>query len=156
LDIILAKRKAFLEAYTFGKTSPNKRIKKVIRMISKRKRTGTAKKYRLRLKRKDPNKVSANEVKSSTIKIFIKLLVISMVANNFRGFFSKLTTTFSSLPLLESSFILVWFREKKAISEPEIKAELISNKIKTMAFTAIIASKEVSRENKGSGSGSKV
>ncbi len=79
-----------------------------------------------------------------------------MVANNLRGFFNKLTTIFSSFPLLESSFILVWFREKKAISEPEIKAELISNKIKTIASIAIIVSKEVNRENKGSGSGSKV
>ena len=78
-----------------------------------------------------------------------------MVANNLRGFFSKLTTIFFSFPLLESSFILVWFREKKAISEPEIKAELISNKIKTIASIAIIVSKEVNRENKGSGSGSK-
>ena len=103
-----------------------------------------------------PNKVSANEVKRSTIKIFIKLLVIRIVANSFRGFLSKLTTMFSSFPLLESSLILVWFREKKAISEPEIKAELINNKIKITAFKAVVVSKEASSENKGSGSGSKV
>ncbi len=44
LDIILEKRSAFLEAYTFGKTSPNKRIKKVTKITSIKKRTGTVKK----------------------------------------------------------------------------------------------------------------
>ena len=103
-----------------------------------------------------PNNVSAKEAKSNTIKIFIKLLVIKIVANNFLGFSSNVTTMFFSFLLLESSFISFWFKEKKAISEPEIKAELIKSKIKIIPFIAAIRSKEAMSKNKGSGSGSKV
>jgi hypothetical protein len=58
--------------------------------------------------------------------------------------------------LLDSWFISVWSKEKKAISEPEINAELISSRINTIPFKARIISKEASRKNKCSGSGSKV
>ena len=79
-----------------------------------------------------------------------------MVASNFRGLSSRVTTIFFSLPLLDSSFISVWFKEKKAISEPEIKAELIRSRMNTIPFKKRVKSKEANSKNKGSGSGSKV
>jgi len=62
--------------------------------------------------------------------ILIKLLVMRIVASNFRGLasnFLSLRTNFKSFDSCSTNLI---FKEKKATSAPEIKAEQI-NKIKT-------------------------
>ena len=85
----------------------------------------------------------------------IKLLVISIVANNFLGFSKSETTMFSSFPLLESWFKSVWESEKNATSVPETKAEQISKAISMIPFTVVSKSIEAKNKNKIPGSESK-
>ena len=118
--MVFEKLKAFLLAYTLGRISPKKRIKKVITPISINR---TNKGFSIWLNRSSPR-----EVNRRTIAILIKLLVINMVAKRRLGFWS----IFRIIPICrvlfcssESSNSLV--NEKKATSAPETSPEL-SNK----------------------------
>ena len=74
-------------------------------------------------------KVIAIEVKKAdkiTIATFIKLLAINIVANSLFGFCNNCKTSLCNLSLSISS-ISVGLNEKKATSDPEIKAEKIIN-----------------------------
>jgi hypothetical protein len=75
-------------------------------------------------------KTSPSDAKINTIRIFIKLLVIKIVASNLLGFCKSNTTGFCSLLSSEIFIISVFDREKKATSVPDIKAEQKSNTIK--------------------------
>jgi hypothetical protein len=114
----------FRLAYTFGRISPNKRIRKVtiptsitnLKSIPKTRVFIFSKKSSVRLS------------KSRIIAILMALFATRIVANSFFGFSSKLITIFwvlVLLPLPEIKFAGV--REKKATSAPEIKAEQISS-----------------------------
>ena len=82
LITFLAKKMLLRLAYIFGNISPQSKIKKVTNPTSQ-----IALNQLLNpLKRNSP--IGA---KISTIDIFTKLLAISIVANNFLGFFSILT-----------------------------------------------------------------
>ena len=98
-----------------------------------------------------PNNVSAKEANNKTIKIFIKLFVIKIVANNFLGFCNKFSTIFSSFLFLESSFKSVFESEKKATSVPEINAEQISKTSNAKALNVVRKSIEAKNKNSGSG-----
>ena len=75
-------------------------------------------------------KTSPSDAKINTIKIFIKLLVIKIVASSLLGFCKRSTTGFCSLLSSEILIISVLEREKKATSVPDIKAEQKSNTTK--------------------------
>ena len=75
-------------------------------------------------------KTSPSDAKINTNKIFIKLLVIKIVASNLLGFCKSNTTGFCSLLSSEIFIISVFDREKKATYVPDIKAEQKSNTIK--------------------------
>ena len=96
------------------------------------------------------NNVSAKEANNKTIKIFIKLFVINIVANNFLGFSNKFTTICSSFLFLESSFKSVFESEKKATSVPETSAEQISRTSNAKALNVVSKSIEVINESSGS------
>ena len=66
------------------------------------------------------------------MRIFIKLLVIRIVASNLLGFCKSITTGFCPLVSSEILIISVFDKEKKATSVPDIKAEQRSNTIKEM------------------------
>ena len=123
--MVLEKLKAFLLAYTLGKISPKKRIKKVITPISI---NSTIKGFSIWLNRSSPK-----EANKRTIAILIKLLVISMVAKRRFGFWSIFwiisicRDLFSSS---ESSNSLV--KEKKATSAPETSPEVSNNNTRKM------------------------
>ena len=74
------------------------------------------------------NKRPLKEEKIITMAIFTKLLATKMVANNFLGFSNNLEIR---VPLLKSLFCIsstsFCDKEKRATSEPEIKAEQTSN-----------------------------
>ena len=73
---------------------------------------------------------SPKEEKSNTIAIFIKLFETNKAANNLLGLFLRLQTSFKLLFLEVFAFLMsVLESEKKATSDPEIKAEKISSKI---------------------------
>lgn len=128
-----------------GRTSPNKRIRKV---------TSTTSIKNFVISEKLLKRTSPSPVKINTIKMFIKLLVIKIVANNFLGLSSNLTILLSPLNFSESLFKSVCEIEKKAISVPEIKAEHTSNNKRIIEFTSISQSKFKIIEDKISGSGS--
>ena len=123
--MVLEKLIAFLLAYTLGKISPKKRIKKVITPISI---TRTIKGFSIWLNRSSPK-----EANKRTVAIFIKLLVINMVAKRRFGFWSIFwiisicRDLFSSS---ESSNSLV--KEKKATSAPETSPEISNNNASKM------------------------
>jgi hypothetical protein len=68
-----------------------------------------------------------------------KLLVIKIVANNLLGFFNN---SFTVLYVLVSFFCFIFFgsMEKKATSDPEIKAEHIIRKLITSKLKNKLAS----------------
>ena len=82
---------------------------------------------------------SPNEEKSKTIAIFIKLFETKSTASNLRGLFLKLWIKCKLLLSDEIAFFKsVVVNEKKATSEPEIRAEhtnriIISTTLKTIA-----------------------
>ena len=85
-------------------------------------------------------KTSPSDAKINTIKIFIKLLVIKIVANNLLGFCKRSTTGFCPLVSSEILIISVFDREKKATSVPDIKAEQRSNTKKEVIASNDMAS----------------
>ena len=128
LITFLAKKMLLRLAYIFGKISPQSKMKKVTNPTSQI----TLNQLLNPLKRNSP--IGA---KISTIDIFTKLLAISIVANNFLGFFSILTISLLVLLSLSSSlFKSVWERENNATSAPEIRAEQQS-KIKNIIVRII-------------------
>ena len=94
LITFLAKKMLLRLAYIFGKISPQSKMKKVTNPTSQI----TLNQLLNPLKRNSP--IGA---KISTIDIFTKLLAISIVANNFLGFFSILTISLLVLLSLSSS-----------------------------------------------------
>ena len=78
-----------------------------------------------------------------------------MVANNFFGLSSNVTTAFSLLDFDSAAlFRSVCESEKKATSAPEIKAESMSNKISIKILSAFDKKAAVKRIDKNVGSGS--
>lgn len=78
------------------------------------------------------------EEKSSTIEILIKLFDTSMTANNLLGAFLKLLISFKLLSFEVFAFLRsVLLKEKKATSEPEIRAEKNNKKTINTIFKTI-------------------
>ena len=100
------------------------------------------------------NNVFDKEANIRTIRMFIKLFVINIVANNFLGFSNNFTIIFSSFPLLESSFKSVFESEKNATSVPETRAELINKTKRIIVLNVVNISTDAKSKNKISGSGS--
>ena len=116
--------KLFLLAYTFGKISPNIKIKKVMIMTSIKKTKSILKNTKLSSELTPLNSCSLSEAKSKTIPIFIKLLATKMVANNFFGRRSRaliISSAFEGVFSCGSKSDLL--NEKRATSTPEIRAE---------------------------------
>lgn len=114
----------FLLAYTFGKISPNNKIKKVIITTSTKNTRSILNNPRFKVVFKLPKMESLNFANNKTIPIFIKLLATSIVANNFFGLFNSLEMISKDL---ESFWSLAsrsdGVNEKSATSAPEISAE---------------------------------
>ena len=124
IAIFFAKLIGYLFAYTLGRISPNKRIKKAIRpiIITKFKKSGAELKY-----------INfPNEANIKTIEILIKLFEIKRVERSLLGLVLNFKTNWSFL-LFDSEIFFMSFsdKEKKATSKPEIRAEQI-NSIKTI------------------------
>jgi hypothetical protein len=124
IAIFFAKLIGYLFAYTLGRISPNKRIKKAIRpiIITKFKKSGAESKY-----------INfPNEANIKTIEILIKLFEIKRVERSLLGLVLNFKTNWSFL-LFDSEIFFMSFsdKEKKATSKPEIRAEQI-NSIKTI------------------------
>ena len=132
--ILLEKEIGFLFAYTFGNISPNNKINRVMipTSIIKFAQNGIEEKYIS----------SPKDEKSNTIAIFIKLFETNNAANNLLGFLRKSYIIFKLLFLDEFAFLIsVLESEKKATSDPEIKAEKIkSNTIKLILNTKVYVS----------------
>jgi hypothetical protein len=124
IAIFFAKLIGYLFAYTFGRISPNKRIKKAIRpiIIIKFKKSGAELKY-----------INfPNEANIKTIEILIKLFEIKRVERSLLGLFLNFKTNRSFLFFDSEIFFMSFsYKEKKATSKPEIRAEQI-NSIKTI------------------------
>ena len=85
-------------------------------------------------------KASPKEAKIKTIRIFKKLFVMSIVANNFLGLRNSSTTGLWSFVFSEILIISVLDKEKKATSVPDIIAEAKSNTNKMIIATTNILS----------------
>jgi hypothetical protein len=123
--------KALLEAYTLGNTSPKRRIRKVTKITSIENLTkldGRVKSTIFNAKFLSFKNTSPNEAKIKTMRIFIKLFVIRIVANSLLGFCKSLTMGLSCFDFSDILTISVGDNEKKATSVPDIKAEQKSNK----------------------------
>lgn len=147
------KRAKFLElefAYTFGITSPNIKIKKVMTITLNR----NSKRW-LPEKSKSPSVIKADNI---TIPTLMKLLAISILANSDLGwsisFMRVCDFLFSSSPNSSKS---VGVKEKKATSDPETKADRASNTQSNNRGKMSDRSKSLIKERKTilGGSGSK-
>ena len=69
--------------------------------------------------------------------MFIKLFVINMVASSFFGLSNNFTTKLFPLVFSVCWSNCVWESEKKAISDPEIKAEQINRNTNTKLLIVI-------------------
>lgn len=129
LLIILAKRKGCRNAYIFGMISPKSNIKKVITMTSMKKRTLG----------KMSLKIACPAIEKRTIiKILIKLLVIKIVPKRDLGFLSKDLMCLSFLLSLFSFSVCSLRMEKKAISDPDMAADMIKqDKMPTVNSTTL-------------------
>ena len=145
-DINKEKLSAFLVAYTLGSTSPNRRIKNVIRMTSIKKRIFSSISF---------IKTAPSTEKRSTINILIKLFVMRMVANNFLGLLRNFNTRFPfGVFDFDKSSKVVLDKEKKATSVPEIMAENTNRHIKTITSKIMYQGNELRNAFMGSGSNS--
>lgn len=114
--ISLANFILFLLAYTFGRTSPNNKIKKVAVSTSR---------INFKSGAVTPEKiVSPTNENNSIIEILMKLLATRSVASSFFGFSKSLAIIFP-LELFSCNVSSISFcdKENKATSAPDINAE---------------------------------
>jgi hypothetical protein len=141
-------------AYTFGKISPNIKIRKVATTTSNKNRTDIKLKSLILI---FENKVSPITLKSSTTPMLMVLLAIRIVANNFLGLSNNFTMILP-LAVLSCTMVLISVADKpkKATSAPDIKAEQSNNKnrIQILSIKVLSTAKKFRKKLRGSGSNS--
>lgn len=142
----------FLLAYTFGRISPNSKIRKVTTTTSTRNLKSIPRNTAFSF----PKNSSVTDSKINTMAMLMVLFATRIVAKSFFGFSSRLTTIFCFTDL----FPLVGIRsegvrEKNATSAPEISAEKQSKINITSTLMVWERSMVEIRKIKLGGSGSK-